>query len=364
MSRVAKGANKKMGTQDRSVQLKLSLLKLAGEIGSVSKACEMMDFSRDSYYRFKALYQRGGAEALKGINRKKPLLKNRVSTNVEIAVRDLALNHPGYGQQKASAALGARNITVSASGVRSIWIRHDLETKSKRTQAIRTMSLQDGLVLNPEQLATTRAVTRIDKSGLLEKGGPGYLCFHGLKQTRNIAGIGPVFLQIFQDLYSRYTFIRLSPDKNDPSATTFLDDHVFPWFKAENTPVHKIQSDRASAFCGQGCPNSYQSLLREHGIEHGFRTSRGKAPDEPGLNFHQLIEDEFFRFALPSRKSWQLPALQQAADEWLTFYNESRPNNFRFCYGKPPLKAFRDARTAILAAEPVALSPGLRRSSG
>ncbi len=114
--------------QDKSVQLKLSLLKLVEEIGSVSKACAMMNFSRDSYYRFLKRFEAGGVEGLKNINRKKPLLKNRVAGNIEKAVCALAIEHPRYGQQKASEMLSAkkslyRPAAYVRSGCATIWRR-------------------------------------------------------------------------------------------------------------------------------------------------------------------------------------------------------------------------------------------------
>jgi len=113
-----------------SIKRKLSLLQLAEELGNVSKACEIMGYHRDTFYEVRRAFQVGGVAALveqrRGPRNPHP---NRVAPQVEEAILALSLESPTYGAQRVANELRLRDINVSPTGVRGVWLRHDLETR-------------------------------------------------------------------------------------------------------------------------------------------------------------------------------------------------------------------------------------------
>ncbi len=241
-----------MTTSDKIIKNKLGLLKLANQLSNVSQACQIMGYSRDSYYRFKELYDQGGEAALQELSRRKPIKKNRVSPEVEEAVKKMAIDLPAYGQLRASNELKKRGIIVSPGGVRSIWQRHDLETFAKRLKALEAICAQESMVLTEAQLAALeKAKEEKQAHGEIETEHPGYLGSQDTYYVGTIKGVGRIYQQTYIDTYCKVAQAKLYSTKDALTAAELLNDRVVPMYEEFDIRLLRILTDRGTEYCGK-----------------------------------------------------------------------------------------------------------------
>ncbi|MDE2939670.1 MAG: IS481 family transposase [Chloroflexota bacterium] len=335
--------------QEKVLKPKLGLLELARQLGNVSQACRIMGYSRDTFYRYKELYEEGGEAALYEISRKKSVIKNRVPEAVEQATVRIAVEFPAYGQLRAANELRKEGIIISPGGVRSVWQRHDLETFKKRLKALEAKVAQEGIILTESQLAALeKAKQEKEAHGEIETEHPGYLGAQDTYYVGTIKGVGRIYQQTFIDTYSRVATAKLYTDKSAITAADLLNDRVVPFFDEQGIRLQRILTDRGTEYCGKPENHAYQLYLAVEDIDH----SRTKAnhPQTNGIceRFHKTLQDECYSLLFRKKLYYSLEELQVDLDAWLEKYNRERPHSGRYCYGKTPWETFQQTRYLAL----------------
>lgn len=327
----------------RIIRNKVGLLNLAEELGNVSKACQMMGVSRDTFYRYRSARDDGGIEALIDKSRRQPNPRNRVEPQIEQAVLDFALEYPAHGQVRVSNELRKKGIFVSPSGVRSIWLRNTLQSRKLRLRALQAKVNEHGIILTEAQIIAMEQERVSDQAhGEIETEHPGYLGSQDTYYVGTIKGIGRIYQQTFVDTYSKVAACKLYTSKTPITAADLLNDRVLPMFEENGIDLLRILTDRGTEFCGKPERHDYQLYLAINDIEH--TRTKAYSPQTNGIceRFHRTVKEEFYEITFRKKVYTELAQLQADLDAWVQIYNNDRTHQGKMCCGRTPMQTLRE----------------------
>ena len=332
-----------MNHSKKVIRNKLGLINLATELGNIKKACQIMGYSRDSFYRYKELMEEGGADNLIDRTRRVPNLKNRVDEKTEEAAKRMAIEYPAYGQVRISNELMKQGIQLSASGVRSVWLRLGLSNFKSRLIALEKKVAEEKIVLTEAQVVALEKKRHDDEvCGEIETAHPGYLGSQDTFYVGHLKGVGRIYQQTFVDTYSKVAFCKLYTAKTPITAADLLNDRVVPFFDEHGLDLLRILTDRGTEFCGNQDSHPFELFLGVNDIEH--TKTKARHPQTNGIceRFHKTILQEFYQVFFRKKLYTSIEELQVDLDAWLVEYNTLRTHQGKMCCGRTPLATFME----------------------
>jgi transposase InsO family protein len=118
---------------------------------------------------------------------------------------------------------------------------------------------------------------------------------------------------------------------------------VVPFYDEHDVRLCRVLTDRGTEFCGNPERHEYELYLAVEDVDHS--RTRTRRPQTNGIceRFHKTLLDEFYRVAFRKKIYRSIDALQADLDAWIASYNQQRPHQGRWCFGKTPMQTFLDA---------------------
>jgi transposase InsO family protein len=310
---------------------RLSVLELAQELGSVSKACRQAGMDRTSFYEWKRRFQTHGLDGLKDLPPVHKSHPQATAPGTAARVLALALENPAWGCNRISDRLALEGVALSAVTVQNLLAKNGLGSRYERLLRLEEKAAAEKIELTAEQAALIEKANPCFKERHVESSRPGELLCQDVFYVGHLKGVGKVYLHSVVDTYGF-----LHAGEQPEAAVAVLHNDTLPFYKERQIPVARVLTDNGREFCGTET-HPYELYLSLNEIKH--KRTKVNSPKTNGFveRFHRTILDEFFRTAFRTKLFTSVEELQADLDAWLRFYNEQRPHQGYRNLGRRPL---------------------------
>jgi len=332
-----------MTQQQYIIRRKVNILELGETLGNISEACRRLGVSRQHYYDIKSAIETEGLEGLLEKSRSVPRIGNRVAPDIERKVLDYSLQFPTHGQVRVANELRKAGIQISAGGIRSIWMRHDLHVKALRLKRLETWAAENSAVLTESQVkALEEAKEKEEACGEVESPHPGFLLAQDTYYVGTIKGVGRIYQQTAIDTHANVGFAKVYRDKTALSAADLLNDKVLPFFDEHGVRILRALTDNGREYRGRRDSHPFELFLHLNDIEHTYIRVRRPQTNGSVERLNQTIQDEFYQVAFRKKLYSTIEEIQADLDDFMALYNAERTNQGKYCQGRTPLQTFTD----------------------
>ena len=199
------------------------------------------------------------------------------------------------------------------------------------------------MLTESQLVALEKAKSEKEAHGEFESECPGYCGAQDTFYVGNMKGVGRIYQQTFIDTYAKVAFAKLYDRKTPITAADLLNDRVVPFYDAHEVKLCRVLTDRGTEYCGNPEHHEYELYLALEDVDHS--RTKTKSPQTNGIveRFHKTVLDEFYRVAFRKKIYGSIGELHSDLDDWVKNYNEERPHQGRWCFGKTPVQTFLDA---------------------
>jgi transposase InsO family protein len=345
------GRTMSLDEEEKIVRKRLSVLKLAERLGSVSEACRQRGVSRTQFYEYRRRFQTHG---LSGLRNLPPIHHSHPVTtapDVEARVVTLSLEHPSWGCDRLSDRLALEGIRISGRTVQRILTDHGMNTCYHRWLKLEEQQARESLELTAEQVKFLEKQNPCFRERHVESSRPGELICQDTFLVGMWKDVDLVYLHAAVDTHNSYGFAFLHTAKQPEAAVDLLHNNVLPFYQERQVPVTAILTCNNCQYCGTGT-HPYELYLALNDVEH--RRSRVRDPQTNGFaeRFKRTILDEFFRIASRTKSVERVEQLQTDLDAWLVYYNTGRPHQGYRNMGRRPVEVLNAYLKERALAEP------------
>ena len=131
--------------------------------------------------------------------------------------------------------------------------------------------------------ALEKAKTEKEAQGEFESECPGYCGAQDTFYVGNMKGVGRIYQQTFIDTYSKLAFTKLYDRKTPITAADLLNDRIVPFFDEKDVKLCRVLTDRGTEYCGNPEHHEYDEERPHQG-----RWCFGKTPMQTFLDAKPL----------------------------------------------------------------------------